>query len=542
VSVSIENQITHEKSTANIPVLEINGQKALNNDRIVESIVKKLGGTSTIFQRIPQGLLRISTTIVKKDGEKAVGTYIPPSSEVYKSIVQGKPYIGRAYVVNGWYITGYHPLFGRNNQVIGAVYVGVPEINKAVIRQNTTDIRIGETGYFFILDGNGEVVIHPNPELEGSSLLNTPGARGKMFAQEMIKKKKGSVSYYWKNVDEVSAREKIAFYDYFEKLDWIIASSVYIEDLNEPVIELRNIMIIIVIGALILIILLVTVIANSISKPVSKITEQLEQTADHTASGAEQVSSSSQELSSGASQLASSVEEITSSMEELQSTIESNHKNMDEAREMMKDNKKNSQQVSSWMKEMEKSMEEINENSEKIRNIINVIEDISFQTNILSLNASVEAARAGDAGRGFAVVANQVKELAGRSSQAAGETAQLIERATSSVKEGLEVTHKVSEVQESALELADKLNVLLGEVKKNSEEQLKGAQQVTSGVTQVNSVVQQTASSSEELAASAEELQSQSEELKKVVQQLNKLVQGEGKESTQKEKKKEKKG
>ena len=268
------------------------------------------------------------------------------------------------------------------------------------------------------------------------------------------------------------------------------------------------------------------IIARSITKPVTRINEDLFASAGSLESAAGQVSTSSQELSSGAAELASSVEEMTSSLEELQSIIESNTKNIGEGELMMRETMTGSKLAVSKMTDLKVSHEEIKDNSQKIVRIIKVIDDIAFQTNILALNAAVEAARAGDAGRGFAVVADQVKNLASKSAEAAKETSLLIESAIDSVNKGYSLGNEVGDTLNKAVDLATKVSQILEEVNRASNEQLKGATQVTKAVGQINTVVQQTASSSEETAAAGEELLSQAEMMKGIVENLNVLVKG----------------
>ena len=139
------------------------------------------------------------------------------------------------------------------------------------------------------------------------------------------------------------------------------------------------------------------------------------------------------------------------------------------------------------------SMEQIDASSLKIGNIIKVIDDIAFQTNILALNAAVEAARAGEAGLGFAVVADEVRTLAQRCSQAAKDTAALIEESIANSRDGGEklgqVTTAVAEITSSAA----KVKTLVDEISLANDEQARGIQQVNGAITQMQSVTQQAA-------------------------------------------------
>jgi len=128
IKISAKNQITKEISEIDIPLMTIGGQKIALNYELVDKIKATAGvETSTIFQLIPQGLLRISTNVKKLNGERAVGTYIPTDSPVYQTVMKKETFYGRAYVVNAWYKTAYEPILDENNNVIGVLYVGVKE-------------------------------------------------------------------------------------------------------------------------------------------------------------------------------------------------------------------------------------------------------------------------------------------------------------------------------------------------------------------------------------------------------------------------------
>lgn len=127
-AMEVVHQITKKKTSIHIPQMSIKRLPLLKKYEIVDRITQKTGvETATIFQLIPQGLLRISTNVLKLDGNRAVGTYIPTSSPVYQTVMAKKTYFGRAFVVNAWYKTAYEPIFNERDEVIGVLYVGAKE-------------------------------------------------------------------------------------------------------------------------------------------------------------------------------------------------------------------------------------------------------------------------------------------------------------------------------------------------------------------------------------------------------------------------------
>jgi len=267
-------------------------------------------------------------------------------------------------------------------------------------------------------------------------------------------------------------------------------------------------------------------LSRSITNPVKQVTLDLSDSSGNVQSAASQLSSASQELSQGTSHLATSVEKMNSSLESLTTLIEDSTRIVSQAEELMRQSDQESVRLSDHVSAMQSAMAEIQGQNQKTISIVKAINDIAFQTNLLALNAAVEAARAGEAGQGFAVVANQVKLLATRSSEAAKETAGLIESSIESIKQGERIGAEVLEDSDKTVKMSERVGGFLTQISHAFREQLREANQVTSVIHQINEVVQRAASSSEETAAAGEELLSQSEVLTGVVGNLTSLVNG----------------
>lgn len=251
-----------------------------------------------------------------------------------------------------------------------------------------------------------------------------------------------------------------------------------------------------------------------ISRDLSKTISIIDASAEQVSSGAEQVSSGAQALAQGATEQASSVEELSASIAEIAERVNKNAANAANADRFSQQSSAELVHGNEQMQSMVSAMTEISDSSSQIANIIKTIEDIAFQTNILSLNAAVEAARAGDAGKGFAVVADEVRSLANKSAEAAKNTTALIQHEISAVEKGQKTADETAKSLDSVMQTAQKTTELIDKISSASAAQATSINQVTAGVDQISAVVQTNSATSEESAATSEELSSQAQMLK----------------------------
>ncbi len=271
--------------------------------------------------------------------------------------------------------------------------------------------------------------------------------------------------------------------------------------------------------------------AESLNRPIIRSVNVLRDSSQSITDGSEQVASSSQDMADGASQQASSLEETSASLEELSSMTKRNSESSQEANKLSEEAQKSASEGNEAMERMNQQMDELKSSNDETSKIIKNIDEIAFQTNLLALNAAVEAARAGQAGLGFAVVAEEVRRLALRTSEAAKETEEIIERARKASDDGVGIAGEVGSFLQDIDEKSKKVNELVSEISAASIEQSQGLDQINRAMGHVDSVTQKNAAGAEENASAASNMKSESEHLEHIVYELETLVKGNGESS-----------
>ncbi len=244
---------------------------------------------------------------------------------------------------------------------------------------------------------------------------------------------------------------------------------------------------------------------------------QVNNAVEQVTSGADQVSQASQNLSQGATEQASSLEEITSSTNQINSQSKQNAENATEAHSIAKQATQDAQSGNQQMQQLSEIMEKINASSDEINKVVKVIDDISFQINLLALNANVEAARAGKYGKGFAVVADEVRNLAVKSADSVRETTEMVQQTVNNIKSGTEAAEATATQLTSIVDGSTKVANFLEEIAQASREQAQAIEQITEGLDQIDEATQASTASAEESASASEELAGQAQQLRSMV-------------------------
>lgn len=554
VSWNAVNQYTKQKKTVQLPKMIVGDRWLEQNFKInkesplVDEVQRIAGGTCTIFQRMNESgdMLRVCTNVKKLDHTRAIGTYIPKTNPdgsanpVISTVLKGKTYHGRAFVVDQWYTTAYEPIFDASKKVVGILYVGVHQESLPELREAIMNVVIGKTGYVFVLDSKGNYVISKDGKRNGENIMATKDANGREFirsiCEESIKLGPNELHeerYYWKNSPTEKPREKIVRLKYFKNWDWIIGVSSYSSEFHEAKTLITEEMKrngIIILSTAVISLLLATfiwiVFSSQISKHLLSSIKRLTSGSQQVSAASTQVAAASQSLADGASQQAANLEESSSSLEEMSAMTKQNANNAEQANTLASEARKAADTGTKSMVEMNDAILTIQASSDETAKIIKVIDEIAFQTNLLALNAAVEAARAGEAGKGFAVVAEEVRNLAMRSAEAAKNTAELISDSVTNAQHGVAIASSVSDALDLIVQGVNKTSELVHEISVASKEQAQGIGEVNTAINHIDTITQSNAANAEESASASKEMHAQANEMSRVADELQSLVSG----------------
>jgi len=271
---------------------------------------------------------------------------------------------------------------------------------------------------------------------------------------------------------------------------------------------------------------LVVLMRRSIVKPLDRTIHSISESSNRVASASTQLTDTSQSLSQGASHQISSLEETTSSIEELSAMTRQNSDNAQHAKELSEQARASADHGHQAMNRLGTAIDDIRKSADDTSRIIKVINEIAFQTNLLALNAAVEAARAGEAGKGFSVVAEEVRHLSMRSSEAATNTAQLIEDSIHKSQKGVAFVQEVKSIFESIVDNNRQIDDLITGISNACNQQKQGIEQLNEAVVQIEKVTQQTADTAEQATQASQQLRDQAGQMDQVVQDLVIMVKG----------------
>ncbi len=271
---------------------------------------------------------------------------------------------------------------------------------------------------------------------------------------------------------------------------------------------------------IVVMILLYLSIRKRLTGPLTQVIAQLSEDAGDVSHEAEGVADSSHSLSEGASSQSAALEETSAALEQITSMARKNLENAKAANDQAQVNARQIDESTQAVSRMTGAMGEIQHSSEEIGKILKTIEDIAFQTNLLALNAAVEAARAGEAGKGFAVVADEVRNLAQRSAQAVKDTSTLITGTVDRVRNGVSITKEIEQHFQALSGTTGEITRMIGEIDVATGEQTQGLEQINQAVSQIEQINQTNASHAEKNAQASVNLNDRSSNLMSQIDSL----------------------
>ncbi|AXV75705.1 MULTISPECIES: methyl-accepting chemotaxis protein [Ralstonia solanacearum species complex] len=543
------------------------GDTVMNLNFIVpDKFFARTGGTiATVFARTGDDFVRVTTSLKKESGERAIGTLLDRAHPSYKALMAGESFRGLAWLFGVPYMSKYEPVRDAAGKVVGALYVGVDvRAELALLKDKIRSHGIGRTGGYFVIDGKagadqGKVLIDRDQGREGKNLLDAKDADGLAWVREMIERKDGMLRHTLADTDGSPARERFTVFTQYPDWKLVIAGTAYVNELEADLVSARNrfLLLGLALGVLLAgglfwmlrravstplaeVVSVARRVAagdlthrfsatrrdeigqlmhaiNGVGDGLSGIVDKVRASASTIASSTGQIAAGNVDLSARTEAQAGNLERTASSIEQLAATVRQNADSAQHAHDMVQSASQAANAGGQTVERLVGTMSGIHATAQKIADITGIIDGIAFQTNILALNAAVEAARAGEQGRGFAVVAGEVRSLAQRSAAAAKEIKELISRSVQEVQAGNEAARGAGEAMQDIVTRVERIAGIMGEISHASREQSQGIEEVNRAVTSMDEVTQQNAALVEEAAAAAESLRQQAQELRGAV-------------------------
>lgn len=450
--------------------------------------------------------VRYNTTLLNDAGERNIGTTM--NDKIWAKVSTGETYEERATIGEQEYFVRYEAMTGDNGKIIGAYFAGysADDYNKnlaTTIAINTAIVvAITICIIFLFIQMNKKNITLPIkallPVCEDieNIQLSKPNSAFKfnddevgMLAHDLMQAKDTLNGYVQ---DIVSVLDSMAQGDFSKQ-----PSVEYAGDFKA-----------------------VEEAFDTIRTNLGNVITNVNASADNVASGTNQMASGTQQLAEGTQRQATAVDELSATVNDISDQINKAAENAQKASGLSSECAEIMDAQTERMSELMTAMDVVEKKSADIAEIIKAIEDISFQTNILALNASIEAARAGEVGKGFAVVATEVGTLAAKSAESANSTKAIIENTLKAVADSVKIAHNAAEAIKNVTVKSKESAELVGEIAEVSVSQAKALSQATDGIADISSVIQMNSATAEQSAASCEELSSQAAMLQEQISTL----------------------
>lgn len=450
--------------------------------------------------------VRYNTTIMDNTGKRITGQKM--NSAIWEKVKNGNAFQDRTSINGSQYFVHYEPMKDTNGNVIGSYFAGfsAESYSSAVSKTVHLSVLIG-----VVLAGIAFVILVTVMKKDFKRPVQALIEECRDIKNIDLNKARSNFNY---NKDEVGRlanaliESKQTLNSYIRDIVDVLETMADGDFTKQPSLAYK--------GDFISIQKAFEEIRANLGEIISNVTTSSE----NVALGAEQMSSGTQALAEGTQRQSATIDQLSSTVSGISENVNKTAENARSASEISLECSNIMEEQTVEMKNLITAMDVVEKKSEDIAKVIKAIEDIAFQTNILALNASIEAARAGAAGKGFAVVATEVGTLAAKSAASANSTKAIIDSTLKAVAASTKIAHDAASAINSVTEKSKQAAELVKEIADDATTQAGDLEQATGGINEISEVIQNNSSTAQQSAASCEELSSQSKLMLEMVEKL----------------------